>query len=219
MTPRSVAKIFVRFTGKNPPRDFNSHVVSSEFRKQGKCVVTSETNVHVRWSPRVRNECSVARVWKISSRRLRVLGAAWMLTEMHVVKFSGAIAAMRNWSEVTLVRRLRENRAASVTAPEGTAMGARVEVIFRPGWGRFFSRALTHGLRRGLYSVAASRLEKPWQLLLAFRRAWYLSHRTMTFVTLSSRYLPPTMAMESERFLRPGSAACSHTRLGIREKF
>ena len=117
MTPRSVARICVRFTGKNPPRDFNSHVVSSEFRKQGKCVVTSETNVHVRWSPRVRNECSVAPVWKISSRRLIVLGAAWMLTEMHVVKFSGAIAAMRNWSEVTLVRRLRENRAASVTAP------------------------------------------------------------------------------------------------------
>jgi hypothetical protein len=38
------------FHCRNPPRELNPHVVSSEFSKQEKCAVTSETNVQGRWS-------------------------------------------------------------------------------------------------------------------------------------------------------------------------
>ena len=55
-----------------------------------------------------------------------------MLAEMHVVKFPGAIAAMRNTSDITFVRRLRETRADDGYCARKTATGASVGTLFRP---------------------------------------------------------------------------------------
>jgi hypothetical protein len=75
-------------------------------------------------------------------------------------------------------------------------MGARVELIFRPDGA---DSSLTHSPTAYAVGFILSLL-RGWKsagnFCLPSGGAWYLSHRTMTFVTLSSRYLPPTMAME-----------------------
>ena len=119
-----------------------------------------------------------------------------MLAEMHVVKFSGAIAAMRNTSDITFVRRLRETRADDGYCARKTATGASVGTLFRPDGA---DSSLTHSPTADAVGFILAPL-RGWKSIvnfrLPFRRAWYLSQRSMTFVTLSSRYLPPTIAME-----------------------
>jgi hypothetical protein len=75
-------------------------------------------------------------------------------------------------------------------------MGASVELIFRPMGLILLSH--THPRLEGVGFILAPL--RGWKSIgnfrLPFRRAWYSSHRSMTFVTLSSRYLPPSIAME-----------------------